>query len=73
MIRMMEEADIVITYNGSNHFNAAGKKFWCFQTIHWMTHSYCLENVNEQPNDPQYSLYIVTSECSTRQPTVFLL
>ena len=28
--RMMEEADIVITYNRSNHFNAAGKKFWCF-------------------------------------------
>ena len=28
--RMMEEADVVITYNGSNHFNAAGKKFRCF-------------------------------------------
>ena len=40
--RMMEEADIVITYNGSNHFNAAGKKFQCFQMIHLMTHSYCL-------------------------------
>ena len=49
--RMMEEADIVITYNGSNHFNAAGK-FQCFQMIHWTTHSYCLENANEQPNDP---------------------
>ena len=30
--RMMEDADIIITYNGHNHFNAAGKKFWCFLT-----------------------------------------
>ena len=48
--RMMEEADVVITYNRSNHFNAAGK--FCFQMIHFMTHNYCLENTNEQPNDP---------------------
>ena len=27
--RTLEDADIIITYNGHNHFNAAGKKFWC--------------------------------------------
>ena len=27
--RMMEDADIVLTYNGHSHFNAAGKKFQC--------------------------------------------
>ena len=50
--RAMEDADMVITYNGSKHFNAAGKKVWFSQTIHMMTHSYCLENTSEQPNDP---------------------
>ena len=26
--RAMEDADMVVTYNGSNHFNAAGKEVW---------------------------------------------
>ena len=68
---MLEDADIVITYNGSNHFNAAGKKFRCFRTLHLMTHSYCLENVNDQPNDPHSSLYIVTSNAPLDDPQLF--
>ena len=40
--RAMEDADVVLTYNGSNHFNAAGKKVWVLLMIHLMTHSYCL-------------------------------
>ena len=28
--RRMEDTDIVITYNGHNHFNAVGEKFRCF-------------------------------------------
>ena len=41
--RAMEGADMVITYNGSNHFNAAGKKVQFSQTIHLTTHSFCIE------------------------------
>ena len=41
--RAMEGVDMVITYNGSNHFNAAGKKVWFLQMIHLTTHSLCIE------------------------------
>ena len=40
--RAMEGADMVMTYNGSNHFNAAGKKVWFLQMLHLMIHSHCL-------------------------------
>ena len=40
--RAMEGADMVVTYNRSNHFNAAGKKVRFSQMIHLMTHSLCL-------------------------------
>ena len=45
--RAMEDADMVVTYNGSNHFNAAGKKVWFSQTIHLTTHSYCLQKYKQ--------------------------
>ena len=32
--RAMEDADMVVTYNGSNHLNAAGKKVQFSQTLH---------------------------------------
>ena len=35
--RTLEDTDIVITYNGHNHFNAAGEKFRCIWTLLWMT------------------------------------
>ena len=41
--RAMEGADMVVTYNGSNHFNAAGKKVRFLPTIHLTTHSLCLQ------------------------------
>ena len=40
--RVMEDADMVITYNGSNHFNAAGKKVWFSQMLHLTIHYHCL-------------------------------
>ena len=41
------------------------------EMIHWMTHSYCLENVNDQPNDPHSSLYIVTLNAPPDDPQFF--
>ena len=32
--RAMEDADMVVTYNGSNHFNAAGKEVR-FSFVDW--------------------------------------
>ena len=40
--RAMEDTDMVVTYNGSNHFNAAGKKVWFSQTLHLTIRYHCL-------------------------------
>ena len=40
--RAIEHADMVITYNGSNHFNAAGKKVWFLQTLYLTIRYHCL-------------------------------
>ena len=40
--RAMKGVEMVITYNGSNHFNAAGKKVRFLEMLHLMIHSHCL-------------------------------
>ena len=40
--RAMEDMDMVVTYNGSNHFNAAGKKVRFSQTLHLTIRYHCL-------------------------------
>ena len=61
--RAMEDADIVMVYNGSNHFNAAGKErstwrstvFACkTKTVKLPTHNMVYNATsNDPPADPQ--------------------